>query len=394
MSLPLGFAQGAAPAFRIRRDVPLQKDSREFCWFHPRVAAIPGKGDADNPLVLMTLSQHLDADDHYSGLWYMVTKDLGRTWTEPVAPPVLAAREEEAGLHSSVHDVTPGWHAPTGKLLAIGGRTFYRSDGNHVSDQIKRGGTAYASYDPQSGAWSEWQMIEFPDDPMFVNCRCASSQWLVKRDGRLLLATYFQDATPYYGVTVVECEFDGKRLRYTRHGTVLQDNTKRGLAEPSIIWQGGRYYLTIRHDDYGYVAVSRDGLTYGTMKKWTFDDGSDLGSVNTQQHWLAHSNGLYLCYTSRRPENSHIARARAPLFIAEVDTRKLCVVRSTEQVLIPERGLMLGNFGAEAITSKESWVTDAEFIWYKAGLKPTAKGGNGSVWVARVEWEKPNKLVG
>jgi hypothetical protein len=372
----------------------LQKDSPEFCWFHPRVAAIPGKGQAGSPRVVMTLSQHLDADDHYSGLWYMVTDDLGRTWTEPKAPPALAAREEEAGLHSSVHDVTPGWHRHSGKLLAIGARTFYRPDGKHISNEINRGGTAYASYDPLADSWSEWRQVEFPDHPIFTNCRCACSQWLVKPNGRLLLPTYFQNiGTPFDSVTVVECAFDGRRLNYVRHGNVLSDHTKRGLAEPSITWQGGRYYLTIRHDDYAYVTTSRDGLTYGPMRKWTFDDGSDLGSFNTQQHWLAHSGGLYLCYTSRRPENRHIARARAPLFIGQVDTDRLCVIRQTEQILIPERGLMLGNFGAAAITPQESWVTDAEFIWYKAGLKPTAKGGNGSVWVARVEWDKPNGLL-
>ena len=31
-------------------------------------------------------------------------------------------------------------------------------------------------------------------------------------------------------------------------------------------------------------------------------------------------------------------------------------------MLLPERGVMLGNFGAAAITPNESWVTDAEFI--------------------------------
>jgi hypothetical protein len=69
LAMPLGWARAAAPSFRIRREVPFQKDSPEFCWFHPRVAAIPGKGKAGSPRVVMTLSQHLDADDHYLGLW-------------------------------------------------------------------------------------------------------------------------------------------------------------------------------------------------------------------------------------------------------------------------------------------------------------------------------------
>jgi hypothetical protein len=191
---------------------------------------------------------------------------------------------------------------------------------------------------------------------------------------------------------VVECRFDGTRIQYLRHGTLLEDDTKRGLAEPSITFYGGRYFLTIRHDDRGYVTVSKDGLNYPPMKTWQFDDGSDLGSFNTQQHWVAHSNGLFLSYTSRRDHNRHINRSRAPIYMARVDTEKLHVIRATEQVLIPERGLMLGNFGASAITPRESWVTDAEFLWYSHGYKPSDKGGNGSVWVARVEWSEPNRL--
>lgn len=389
--MPVAAAAAAPVTFSVKREVPLQEANGKFCWFHPRAAAIPGRGKNGMPRVVMTLSQHLDEDDHYSGLWYMYTDDLGEHWTRPQPPPQLAAQKEAEGLHSSVHDVTPGWHAPTARLLAIGARTYYAPSGKHISDQINKGGTAYAAYDPRRDEWTGFRALELPADPIFTNCRCACSQWVVRPDGRLLLPMYFQKVgTPYYGVTVVECSFDGAALRYRRHGNLLSEDTKRGLAEPSLVRQGGRYYLTIRHDDCGYVTVSDDGLTFGPKKRWTFDDGTDLGSVNTQQHWLGHSGGLFLCYTSRRESNKHIARARAPIFMARVDPAKLHVIRATEQVLIPERGLMLGNFGADAITADESWVTDAEFLWYKAGLKPTPQGGNGSVWVARVRWSAPN----
>ncbi|MDP4108176.1 MAG: lysophospholipase, partial [Bacillota bacterium] len=134
---------------------------------------------------------------------------------------------------------------------------------------------------------------------------------------------------------------------------------------------------------------SNDGLHWLPIKEWTFDDGQALGSYNTQAHWLSHSKGLFLTYTRRGANNDHIARNRAPLFIAEVDPVKLQVLRSTEKVLIPERGVMLGNFGAAPINKNESWVTDAEFI---VGDKPNPKGADGSVWVARVIWNKNNKL--
>ena len=341
--------------------------------------------------MVMTLSRHLDADDHYSGLWYMYTDDLGATWKGPFEPPQLGAQSAGEGLHSSVHDVTPGCHQRTGKLLAIGGRTYYRMDGKHVSGDLRRGGTSYAVYDAREDRWSDWQALILPpagQTPLFDNCRSACSQWVEKPDGTLLIPVYCQPeaGNPCWVVTVLHCRFDGVRLTYLRHGNFLAENTGRGLAEPSLAYCRGRYFLTIRHDERGYVAVSKDGLRFGPLRAWTNDDGSDLGSVNTQQHWLTYGDALYLTYTSQRAHNRHIARGRAPIYLAQVDPERLQVLRATEQVLIPERGLMLGNFGAAAVAAREAWVTDAEFLWYSHGFKPTAQGGDGSVWIARVNW--------
>jgi hypothetical protein len=99
---------------------------------------------------------------------------------------------------------------------------------------------------------------------------------------------------------------------------------------------------------------------------------------------------LFLCYTRRGAANDHITRNRAPLFIAQVDPEKLQVLRQTEQVLIPERGVMLGNFGASNITFAESWVTDSEFI---VNGQKHERGADGSTWVARVKWAKPNRFI-
>ena len=55
-------------------------------------------------------------------------------------------------------------------------------------------------------------------------------------------------------------------------------------------------------------------------------------------------------------------RHRAPLFIAQVDTEKLCVIRDTEQILVPNRGARLGNSGITKISETESWVTVTEWM--------------------------------
>ena len=64
--------------------------------------------------------------------------------------------------------------------------------------------------------------------------------------------------------------------------------------------------MTMRNDKKGFVAVSDDGLHFGPIKPWTFDDGSELGSYNTQQKWVTHSDGLFLVYTRRGVDNDEI----------------------------------------------------------------------------------------
>jgi hypothetical protein len=62
------------------------------------------------------------------------------------------------------------------------------------------------------------------------------------------------------------------------------------------------------------------------------------------------------------------------------------VIRASERVLVPERGAELGNFGASAITGRESWVTVAEGVWDDGARR---RGAKGAVFAARVLWEEP-----
>src|SRR5690606_9954785 len=156
-------------------------------------------------------------------------------------------------------------------------------------------------------------------------------------------------------------------------------------------------YLTIRSDEAGWVTSGSDGLHFDPVQKWTFDDGSDLGNYNTQQHWVTHSDGLYLVYTRRGANNDHVFRHRAPLFMAKVDSEKLCVIRATERILVPEKGARLGNFGVVDISPDETWVTTAE--WMQT-LSPNSRdwripmkyGSDNRVYAARIKWKTPNRL--
>lgn len=385
------FAEDAPIDFTVQLDVVKQELNPGFCWFHPRMTSIPGAGKEGMPLVLLTIQKHLAADDHYSGLYTMQTADLGKTWSEPKLPKELDWQKGENDETIAVCDATPGWHAATKKVIVIGIKLRYSPKGAQLMDKPRSYDCAYAVYDPLTAQWTTWKMLDMPlgEDSRFYQLAPGCAQWLVKPDGTLLIPTYFQGSKGGpNSVTVMHCSFDGTTLKYLKHGDELHLNEVRGLVEPSLAVYKNKYYLTLRNDIRGYVTTSDDGLKYAPLKPWTFDDGQELGSYNTQQHWVTHSDGLFLAYTRRGANNDHIARNRAPLFMARVDTDKLQVVRKSEKVLMPERGVMLGNFGAATVDANESWVTDSEYI---EGGKAHAKGANGSTFAARVRWSKPNK---
>jgi hypothetical protein len=385
--------------FEAQADVAHRQLSPDFCWFHPRVAALPGFGKAGLPAVIMTLQRHLAADDHYSGMYCMRTDDLGKAWTGPTEIPELAWRQGPNNETIAVCDVTPGWHAQTGRLIAMGTKLRYSPQGGQLLDQPRSHECAYATFDPRTNRWTTWKMLAMPEtDGKFFLVAPGCVQWLVQRDGTLLVPVYFKGKTGSdYQTTVLHCTFDGQEMKYLKHGDELAIKGGRGLCEPSLAFFRGKYFLTLRNDARAYVTTSPDGLHFAPIRAWTFDDGRELGSYNTQAHWLVHSDGLFLTYTRRGANNDHIARNRAPIFVAQVDPAKLQVIRKTEKALLPERGVMLGNFGATAITPHESWVTDAEFISRlvdrSAGTKPHPRGADGTVWVGRVKWSQPNGLV-
>jgi lysophospholipase L1-like esterase len=365
----------------IRLETVQEHDDGQYLWYHPRVAVAPAAERGGNPTAMLTLQKHLHVSDYYSGLHVMRSLDLGKTWTRPKPQPELDW-VHDGNVVLAVADVTPGWHAATKKVLAVGALVRYSKKGEQLEDKPRAHQTAYAVHDPATGRWSRWRTFEMPADDKFNFARSACAQWLVEPDGSLLLPFYFgPSATTPYSVTVVRAAFDGEHLKYVEHGDELALNVVRGLCEPSLVRFGARYYLTIRNDLKGYVTSSRDGLHFRPIQPWRFDDGAELGSYNTQQHWVTTRDGLFLAYTRRGANNDHIVRHRAPLFIGQVDPATLQVVRATERVLIAERGGEFGNFGATAISERESWVTVCEGVWNDDARR---RGAKGALFLARV----------
>jgi hypothetical protein len=391
-----GNAQQTHPPFTIERSVATQGFDGEFCWVHARAGAMP-TADRSKPAVVMTLQKlQLSGSDVFYALNEMRTSDGGKTWTRPVEHKSFTRIPFEFDGHKdleiTVCDFSPKWHAKTGKLLGTGHTVVYE---NNRVRRVRPRATAYAVYDLDNAGWSPWRTIEMPGEAKFRNAGAGSVQRVDLANGDVLLPIYFKEiGKTQYATTVLRCEFDGESLRFRDHGSELSVPVKRGLYEPSLAQFGGRYFLTMRNDDHGYVSVSEggDSLRFSLPKKWTFDDGSNLGNYNTQQHWVRHPHhGLWLVYTRKGAGNDHVFRHRAPVFIAKVDPEKLHIIRSTEQILVPEKGARLGNFGVTEISEHETWVTAAEWMQgpgpnYHDPKPLVARGADNRIWVAKVKW--------
>lgn len=373
-------------------NVPTKLFDGKNCWSHSRAGILPESGLDGNPLVVMTMNKlALVGSDIFQSMHGLQTSDLAKNWTEPKELKTLAPRIEPIdGIEKSVaiSDFSPKWHAASKTLLGTGHTVVYSSNGKVENPRPRN--TAYSTYNHQKRVWSDWQKLEMPDNDKFYNSGAGCTQRYDLENGEILLPIYFQSKGKSFGATVCRCSFDGSTLEYLSHGTELElDDDSRGLVEPSLTKFKGNFFLTIRNDQKGFVTRSKDGLHFDKCQTWKFDDGEELGNYNTQQHWLTHSEVLFLVYTRKGANNDHIFRHRAPLFIAEVDPDRLCVIRASEQILIPERGARLGNFGITDVSPNESWVTASEWMQPKGVEK---YGSDGSVFVVKIKWNRPNRL--
>jgi len=338
--------------------------------------------------VLTMQKLNLKRSDVFYPIASQESSDLGRTWS-PIVEHTQTFGRHPFGINceEGICDFTPKWHAQSGKLLATGHTVIYSND---VLVVTRPRHTVWSVYDPKTRTWTPWAKLAMPDEPKFSCEGAGSTQRVDLENGDILLPIYSKEIKgKTYFSTVIRTRFDGENLRYVEHGTELTVNVDRGLYEPSLARFKGRFYLTMRNDRAAYIAVSSDGLHFDEARKWTFDDGADLGSYNTQAHWVTHQDGLFLVYTRRGANNDNVVRHRAPLFMARIDPEKLVVVRATERELVPNKGAQLGNFAVVDVDEHETWVTTSE------GMRPADPlkfGAKGRVYAAHIQWEKPNEV--
>ena len=389
-------AQGDKPLIKsiTKEVVRRNRDGKGVTWFHPRACPLPGRKGAP-PAILMTL-QSIGGSDYFGPVHWSESNDTGHSWTKPEAIPALGWHEMDPkfkGLKAGVCDVVPQYHPQTKTVLAMGHVVFYRGAKFSRGDQLAR----YPVYAVRraDGSWSERRILKW-DDPRrsFIytnNC----GQRIVLPNGDIAMSFTYGDQANFRKVAGVLCSFDGERLKIKKVGPPLELNHKRGLLEPSIARFNGRFFMTIRaEDDRGYNSVSADGLNWEPKKAWAWDDGEPLTMSTTQQHWLTHSDGLFLVYTRKDKSNTGVIRWRAPLWIAQVDPAKRHLIRATERVVLPLTGdgvkdpdsvALMGNFHVTNASRDESWVTVGEWL--------PRKGAKGDLLMARIRWNKPNRLA-
>ena len=336
---------------------------KQWDWWQARTAFVPAlKGS--KPMWITTMSETGREGVHnFHDIYQSVSLDEGKSWTSPKIIPELKRTKQKDGYEVSAGDLWPTYHAKSGKVITTG-KTFNFENG--TKENRRREKVSYAVMDPKDGSWGPLRFLEMPEKDHSGNIIMAANAGNTQRvdmpNGEILLPVrYMADAKKFnYTSIVARCRFDGTKLSYLEHGSELNIPQGRGLYEPSLIMHNKRFYLTLRADHSGFVTRSRDGLVFEKIREWSFDDGEPLGSYNTQQHWAEIGGVLFLIYTRRGAENDHIFRHRAPLFIAQVDPDRLCVIRRTEQILLPTNEATLGNSGICYISDHESWITCGE----------------------------------
>ena len=366
-------------------------DSEKETWFHPKACMIPDR-NGSSPLALMT-KQVIGGSDYFGPVHWSISNDQGRTWSEATPIPALDRKPVKAheGLMAGVCDVVPEYHAATDTVLALGQVVFYRGTRFSGNDQLAR----YPVYAVRrsDGTWSKRRILEWSDPRgSFIYSNNCGQRWNLP-NGDILLAFTFGPESNHRSVAGVLCSFDGEFLKIKRVGPPLKLAHQRGLLEPSITRFQDKFYLTIRaEDDRGYQSVSKDGLHWQDKQPWRWDDGELLTMSSTQQHWMRHSDGLFLVYTRKTEKNTNVIRWRAPLYVARVDTEKRHLIRATERIVIPmsddgisqpDQVALMGNFHITNASARESWITVGDWL--------PRQEARGRMHLARIQWSSPNQ---
>lgn len=362
----------------------------ERCYVHAR-----GLFTTDGHGVITMQKLELSGIDVFYGIEMIETKD-GITFSAPRLCEGLKRRYHPDKSSEVMSDATPFFHKKTGKIILVGHTANYGEDNALLTVPTKKS-TAYAVYDDTVGDFSAYKTVEMPriSNDMYFVCGSGCAQICETESGELLIPFYFRSydkaffsESIRYSAAVMRCSFDGEKIEVLDIGNAVTVDAGRGLYEPSIIKFGEEYYVALRNDFSGYVTKSCDGVHIETPTELCFDDGENVGNYNTQQHWITGGGRLWIVYTRRAENNSHIFRHRAPLFIAEFDPITMRVLRDTEKIVVPERGARLGNFGCQSYSDSVGYVFASEWMQGDQGVQGCQEhGSDNSIFISKVTFD-------
>ena len=384
----VGFLLGLIAVALVGRSnqVPLERqqlfpgyDGR-FCKVQPAV-----ESDGGDVAILTYQRLLLTGSDVFYGQFISRSGDGGRTWSEPKEIGLFADTRE--GDFRVARYANPHFNRKHRYWFALGVAQLFKND--REPHQVAVDGKPYCrpilvTVDAVKGEFTACRDLDFP---FAYEHAMPFGQIVELEDGEMLIPFYFRPCgAGHRGRCVVVCyRLESGRLVVVKAGEpIVAEGLKRGVCEPSIVRYGGRFFMTLRSDEYGMFATSDDGLRWSKPIKWCWDDGTPIGNANTQQHWIPSGDELYLAYTRVRADNQHVFRNRAPILMARFDAGRGCLVRSTEREMVPNRGARLGNFAVTDNPADETWLVTAE--WMQSDPKVCERyGSDNSIWLVRVK---------
>ena len=326
-------------------------------------------------------------DNPDKGTFVYTTADKGKTFGKPEKLQRLETRTE--GIRTVFAVVTEYYSAFHKVWFNFGSWISYADDNRAILAQgieIDISQAGFALRDVESGHYiSEVQPVPMP----FAYISIAPHGQVLEYENGDFLMTFHavREGDTETKVLAVRYRYENGVLSIVKAGALVALPEEDRLVEPSVAKLGERYYLTLRTDAQGYLSVSDDGFAYAKPIPWKWDDGSLLENYNTMQRWIRHKDHLYLAYTRRGAHNDHVFRHRAPVFMARFDETRMCLVRESEIILVPEHGARLGNFTVTEFSEKEFWLLTAEWM-QPAGCEKY--GSDNAIWIAKIRFGDRN----
>ena len=370
--------------FTMYRDILAEGYDGRTCRVIPTAFRTP-----DGGLHIDYSMLDLSGSDVFVDRYVISSHDGGKTFS---APRLFNGRPQDVrdGVRR-MYTLLVHWHEKTRTNYTIGYLSSYTDGNTMVLDGKDTMRALTGKFDAPSMRFTDCRFLIPPGtedlDLLFF------MEPLEEDDGTILVPAYCRPGNRrQHEVIVFRFAVEDGTLRFLERGpSITRHDLNRGVYEPRLTRLGEKYYLTLRSDETGWRAESADGLRFTAPVEWLWDDGTPLGSRNTQQAWLRHPDGLFLVYTRETPHNRHIFRNRAPLFMARFDEERGCLVRDTEVIAVPELGARLGNFTVTNVKENEAWICVAEWMqtqgerWFDGSLC-AQYGANNRLWRIRITW--------